>query len=450
MTVSLAVVGTVMQTPAPDAFEQLVDVVVAVDPDGFIMKIEPQSTDAGMVLMDVAGTLVELSDTEVLLPGLVDLHIHAPQWPQLGTCLDIPLEQWLFEYTFPLEARYADPAFAAMVWPDLVASQLRNGTTTAVYFVTNDQGATLALAAECLKQGQRAFIGRVAMDHPTGTPPWYRDEHAFAALDSTARSIESIRALDAGRDLVRPMVTPRFTPACTDDLLAGLGELAVDMAVAVQTHCSESDWAHAEAIRRFWVTDTAALDMFGLLRPGSILAHANHITDADADLIVRRGVGVAHCPLSNAYFADGVFPTRRMLDRGVRVGLGTDVAGGASAGVLGQCQQAVTMSRMLEAGVDVSRPTTERGVPDSRIDIVTAFWMATLGGAAALDLPVGLLEVGRRFDAFVVDTSPSASGMHIWSDLYGPEQTFEKIVRLAGPSQITSTWVNGRRATPAT
>jgi guanine deaminase len=449
MTVALAVAGSVMQTPERDTFEHLVDVVVGVDPDGVIMKIEAQSTDAGQILMDVAATVVHLAEDEVLLPGLVDLHIHAPQWPQLGTCLDIPLEQWLFEYTFPLEARYADPAFAAQVWPDLVGSLLRHGTTTAVYFATNDLGATVALAAECLRQGQRAFVGRVAMDHPTGTPPWYRDEHAFAGIDASARSIEAIRALDSGRDLVRPIITPRFTHACTDDLLAGLGELAADTNASVQTHCSESDWAHADALGRFWITDTSALDMFGLLRPGSILAHANHITDADADLIKRRGVGVAHCPLSNAYFADGVFATRRLLDRGVRVGLGTDVAGGASPGLLGQCQHAVTMSRMLEAGVDVTRASGERGVPDSRIDITTAFWMATVGGAAALGLPVGLIEVGRRFDAFVVGTAgrSQVSDLRVWPELDGPAAVFEKIVRLAGPTDITSTWVNGHRAT---
>jgi len=449
MTLSLAVAGSVMQTPTRDSFEHLDNVVVAVDSDGVIVAIEPHATQAGEVLLDSAATAVELSAGEVLLPGLIDLHIHAPQWPQLGTCLDIPLEQWLFEYTFPLEARYADPAFAARVWPDLVRSQLQHGTTTAVYFVTNDEAATVALASECLRQGQRAFVGRVAMDHPTGTPPWYRDQHAFAGIDSSLRSIETIRALDAGRDLVRPMITPRFTPACTDDLLAGLGELAVDTGVAVQTHCSESDWAHAEALGRFWITDTAALDMFGLLRPGSILAHSNHVTDADVELILRRDVGIAHCPLSNAYFADGVFPTRRMLDRGVRVGLGTDVAGGASGGVLGQCQHAVTMSRMLEAGVDVTRPTGERGVADSRIDIVTAFWMATVGGAEALGLPVGILEIGRRFDAFSVDTTMQPgrhNDIRVWPELHGPQAVFEKIVRLAGPSDITHTWVNGLSA----
>ncbi len=437
----LAVLGSVMQTPTHDRVQRLDDVAIAVDEYGMIEAIEPTASAAGQAMVESAAQVARIADGKVLLPGLVDLHIHAPQWPQLGTCLDLPLEQWLLEYTFPLEARYADPAYAAAVWPRLVTSLLRQGTTTAVYFATNDEAATVSLAAECVWRGQRAFVGRVAMDHPDGTPEWYRDENAFAGIEATARTIQAIRSLDGGRDLVRPLITPRFTPACTDDLLGGLGELAEESEVAVQTHCSESDWAHGYALDRFGTTDTVALDRFELLRPGSILAHSTHITDADAALIMERRVGVAHCPLSNAYFADGVFPARRWLDRGLRVGLGTDVAGGASPSLLAQCQHAVTMSRLLESGVDVGRPTAERGVADSRIDIVTAFWMATVGGAAALGIPVGLLEVGRRFDAIVVDTARLAGD--------GTEVGFEQIVRLATAADITETWVNGRRVTAA-
>jgi hypothetical protein len=133
----------------------------------------------------------------VLLPGVIDLHVHAPQWPQLGTGLDLPLEEWLFAHTFPLEARYSDPAFAAAVWPDLVGTLLRHGTTTAVYFATNDRAATTALAHEAVRQGQRAYVGRVAMDHPEGTPEWYRDASPAAGVAESALSIEEIRAADA-------------------------------------------------------------------------------------------------------------------------------------------------------------------------------------------------------------------------------------------------------------
>ena len=133
---------------------------------------------------------------------------------------------------------------------------------------------------------------------------------------ASARSIDEITAIDAGRGLVRPIITPRFTPACTDDLLRGLGELAAATGVPVQTHCSESDWEHGHALERFGTTDTSALDAFGLLRPGTVLAHANHVTDDDAMLIGHRGAGIAHCPLSNAYFANAVLPVRHLVDRG--------------------------------------------------------------------------------------------------------------------------------------
>ena len=438
----LAVLGSVLQTPTRDRVERLDDVAIAVDVDGVIEAIEPATSEAGLAMVESAGQVARIPEGMVLLPGLVDLHIHAPQWPQLGTCLDAPLERWLFEHTFPLEARYADPAVAAVVWPQLVTSLLRHGTTTAVYFATNDEAATISLAAECVWRGQRAFVGRVAMDHPDGTPEWYRDANALAGIEATERTINAIRALDAGRDLVRPMITPRFTPACTDDLLGGLGELASEMEVVVQTHCSESNWTHRHALDRFGTSDALALDRFELLRKGSILAHSNHISAVDADLIAERMVGVAHCPLSNAYFADGVFPARRWLQLGVRVGLGTDVAGGASPSLLAQCQHAVTMSRLLESGVDVSRPADERGVPGSRIDIVTAFWMATLGGAEALGLSIGLIAKGRKFDAIVVDAS------HLWRDDHDDDEVaLERIVRLATPADIAETWVNGRRVT---
>jgi guanine deaminase len=440
----LAIVGDVMQAPAADRFEHLRDVVVAVDLDGWITGVEPRSSVDGARLIADAGEIVELGSTSVLVPGLVDLHVHAPQWPQLGTCLDLPLEQWLETCTYPLEARYGDATVCGTVWPSLVSSLLGHGTTTAVYFATNDRSATAALAAVCADRGQRAFVGRVAMDHPDGAPDWYRDPSAAGGVEESARSIAEIREIDGGRDLVRPMITPRFTPSCTDELLAGLGELAERESVAVQTHCSESDWAHRYSLDRFGTTDTTALDRFGLLRPGSVVAHANHITAGDADLLAIRRTGIGHCPLSNAYFADGVLPVRRLLDQGVGIGLGSDLAGGAAPGLLSQCGHAVTMSRVLEAGVDVRRSPGERGVPDSRIDVVTAFWMATLGGAGVLGLPVGLIEPGRRFDALAVDTERTPLTSWELAGLDRPELVFEKVVRLAGPEHINAVWVDGR------
>ena len=145
-----------------------------------------------------------------------------PNGPSSAPGLDLPLERWLFDYTFPLEARYADAGFAATVWDDLVPSLLAMGTTTAVYFSSNHLEATTALARACARHGQRALVGRVAMDHPTGTPEWYRDATASAGVEASAASIEAVTAVGSPR--VEPIITPRFTPACTDALLEGLGE----------------------------------------------------------------------------------------------------------------------------------------------------------------------------------------------------------------------------------
>lgn len=445
---STAIVATVMQTPTSDRLEVIDAAVVAVDDRGVITAVEPEGSEAGQRALGAAERVERLGDRTVLLPGLIDLHVHAPQWPQLGTCLDMPLERWLFEHTFPLEARYANPVFAGAVWPDLVGTLLRHGTTTAVYFGTNDTAATTALAAEAVRQGQRAFVGRVAMDHPEGTPEWYRDPSAAAGLEQSVRSIEEIRALDDGSGRVQPIITPRFVPACTDELLGGLGDLAASTGVLVQTHCSESDWEHGYALDRYGVTDSAALDRFGLLREGTVLAHGDHVTDDDAALIRGRRSGIAHCPLSNAYFANAVLPVRRLLDGGVPVGLGTDVAGGARAGVLQQCHDAVTMSRLLADGVDARLPAGQRGVAGSAIDTITAFWLATVGGAAVLGIPAGLLAPGRRFDAVAVDLGdPARAGsgsLRVWPEVDDAARTFEKVVRLAGPSDITHVWVDGR------
>ena len=443
MSPRLVVVGTVLQAPTPDALEVLADVAVVVDPDGRISAIHPAGSPEAVAACAAAAEVVRLGPAERLLPGLVDLHVHAPQWPQLGTGLDLPLERWLFEYTFPLEARYADAAFAAAVWERMVPCLLTHGTTTAVYFSSIHEDATALLAETCLRHGQRAYVGRVAMDHPEGTPEWYRDADPVAGVAASARSVEHIRSLGSG--LVQPIVTPRFVPACTDELLTGLGELAATTGVLVQTHCSESDWEHGYVLDRCGRRDAEALADFGLLRPGTVLAHGNHLDDGDFGLIAGREAGVAHCPLSNGYFANAVFPARRALDRGVRVGLGTDVAGGSHPGLLPQCVDAVTASRMLEDGVDNGLPAAERGVPGSRIDTVTAFHLATAGGASVLGADVGVLAPGRWFDAFVVRLDRPGSPLRVWDDIDADEvRILEKIVRLATPADIPTVWVAGR------
>lgn len=282
--------ATVLQTPAPDRLVVLEDQYIELDDAGSIVVMRPaQSGDTADVALGVDG---------VLMPGLIDTHVHAPQWPQLGTGLDLPLERWLFDYTFPLEARFADAAFARAVWDQMVPALLRLGTTTAVYYSSNDVAATTSLAEACLQHGQRAFVGRVAMDHPLGTPDYYRDADPIQSVQASATSIEQIRALAgvAPTALVKPIVTPRFIPACTDAALEGLAELARSAGVLVQTHCSESNWQHGYVLERHGCTDTQALERLGLLQDHTVLAHATHLNDADRSILASSGAGVAHCP----------------------------------------------------------------------------------------------------------------------------------------------------------
>ncbi len=424
-----------MQTPTQDRLDAR-RVVLTVD-SGEITAVDHDPANAASVDH-------ELPSSHVLIPGLIDLHIHAPQWPQLGTGYDLPLEQWLFEYTFPLEASFADVDHARAVWASMVPSLLAHGTTTAVYYSSIHVEATTALAEACIDHGQRAWIGRVAMDHPEGTPPTYRDPDSATAIARTRESIRQLQALDDPHSLVTPTITPRFIPACTDETLAAMGALAAETGLPVQTHCSEDDWEHGHVLDRYGETDTTALRRFGLLDTGAILAHCGHLTNDDLAVLATLPGGIAHCPLSNVYFGNAVFPAAQALAAGVRVGLGTDIAGGPSPSLLAQIPASVNSARMLEEGVDPARPSGERGRADARIDTLTAFWMATAGGASVLDAPLGLLEPGRRFDAVAIDlrdAAPTFDHLPAEPDLV----RFERLARLATHADIRTVWVDGRR-----
>jgi guanine deaminase len=427
--------GAALHTPARDRLEYWPDAVIDIDDAGRIAAIHDATTADTDALRLGPGT--------ILLPGLVDLHIHAPQWPQLGTALDLPLERWLHEYTFPLEARYADPEYAARVYDQMVPALLARGTTTAVYFASTHLAATTILAETCLRHGQRALVGRVAMDHPGQCPAYYRDASPGSAIADSRASIAAIRALPGNGGLVLPIVTPRFIPACTDDLLRGLGSLAAETGCHIQTHASESDWEHGHVLDRCGCSDTGALAGFGLLTRRTVLAHGNFLGAGDLALIGGAGAGIAHCPLSNAYFANAAFPLRAALDKRVRVGLGTDIAGGANPSLLESARMAITASRMLEAGVDPAIAPAGRGRSGARIGAVEAFWLATAGGAEVLDLPVGALRPGLHFDAMLIDRNGPGGGF-LPQPGDPPERLLERIVHTAGPADIARVWVGGR------
>jgi guanine deaminase len=442
-----AFLGTFLHAPQRGQLECLQDALIVVATDGAITAVHPRGSplaDSEAARLAAADALVTLGRKQYVLPGMVDLHVHAPQWPQLGKALDLPLEEWLQQFTFPLESRCSDTAYAQQVYESLVANLLANGTTTAMYFASIHLAATKALADICLRYPQRALIGRVAMDNPDQCPDFYRDASAQTAERETREFIDYVGSLPGNRGLIYPVITPRFIPSCTDDLLGRLGQLARETGCHVQTHCSESDWQHQYVLERYGRTDAATLDGFGLLSRRTVLAHGNFVDDADSKLIVERGAGVAHCPLSNVYFSDAVFPLRRMLDAGMHVGLGTDIAGGASASLLENARHAVINSRLLEAGVDARQSRAERRRPDSRIDALTAFWVATAGGGIALDLPVGLFAPGYQFDACVIDATAAHSNLRV-ADEDVPETVLQKIIYEATRANIAQVWVASRQ-----
>ncbi|MGC1456657.1 MAG: guanine deaminase [Steroidobacteraceae bacterium] len=439
--------GTFLHAPERGRLVCLKDALMVVAADGAISAVHGAGSAAASAEAErlaTAGNLVTLGPRHWVLPGMVDLHVHAPQWPQLGEALDLPLQDWLQKFTFPLESRYADTAFAIQVYESLVANLLANGTTTAMYFATLHLPATRALADICLRHSQRALIGRVTMDNPDQCPDFYRDPSAEVALRETREFISYVQALPGGQGLIHPVITPRFIPACTDALLGSLGRLARETGCHVQTHCSESDWQHHYVRERFGRTDTAALDSFGLLSRRTVLAHGNFVDDADAAVIRERGTGIAHCPLSNVYFSDAVFPLRRMLDAGVHVGLGTDIAGGASPSVLENARHAIISARQLESGVDARLARSERRQPGARIDALTAFWLATTGGGIALDLPVGVFAPGYQFDACVLDVAAPGSNLRLGDD-ERPDTVLQKLIYGASRANISQVWVANRR-----
>ena len=444
-----AFLGTALHTPRRGLLECLADTLIECDADGRIAAIlGPASPDrsAAIARHAAAGTLVVQAAGEYLLPGLIDLHVHAPQWPQLGLALDLPLEDWLQKFTFPLEARYFDSSFAAGVYESLVGALLANGTTTALYYGTVHLPATMRLADICHARGQRALVGRVAMDNPAECPDFYRDASAASGAADTRTFIDYVHAMPGnGARLVRPVITPRFIPSCTDALLVALGDLARETGCHVQTHCSESDWEHRYVQERCGVTDTEALERFGLLTRHTVLAHGTFIGDRDLDSIAANGAAIAHCPLSNVYFSDAIFPLRHALERGVHVGLGTDIAGGASPSVLDNARHAVIASRRLEAGADPALVRERRGRSHSRIDALTAFWLATAGGGIALDLPIGTFQVGYAFDALSIDVNAANGNLRVSRD-DTPENILQKIVYHATRANIRDVWVQGRLA----
>lgn len=441
--------GTAFSGISPKEIRILRDYLFCVNTDGMIEKIVAPEDSEYQPLLEAyqdKSNFHRLAEGQYFLPGFIDLHVHAPQWAQSGTALDIPLYDWLNTYTFPLESKFSDLDFAREVYEDVVDTLIANGTTTALYFATVHKEASLLLAEICVEKGQRGLVGKVVMDDPEQNPDIYRDPDTRTALADTEEFILAVKALaKSAKQGVYPVVTPRFIPSCTDEALQGLGELAAKYDTHVQSHCSESDWAHGYVRDRFQKNDAFALHDFGLLRDKSVMAHCNFLSDDDAQLFADTGTAIAHCPISNAYFANSVIPVAHFHEKGVEIGLGSDISGGFSPSLFDNIRQAVISSRMLEDGVNAALPAQDRGVPNSRLTIHEAFYLATAGGGESLSLPIGRIQENYAWDVQVIDTKLPSAKLPIFNESEALDDVFQKIMYLARPEHIREVWVQGEK-----
>ncbi|KAL4976050.1 hypothetical protein BDW66DRAFT_159982 [Aspergillus desertorum] len=406
---------------------------------------------------------------EFFFPGFIDTHIHAPQYPNSGLFGSSTLLDWLETYTFPLESSMSDLSKAHIAYNAVISRTLANGTTCASYYATIHVPATNLLASLCHSRGQRALIGRVCMDNPDFCPEYYRDESTEASIQHTTETIAHIHSLsDSGNEserLVKPILTPRFAPSCSTSALASLGQLAASYTppLHIQTHISENP-NEVELVRSLFPAHpsyAAVYDAYSLLTPRTILAHAVHLTSPEKELIASRNAKISHCPASNSALGSGLAYVRDLLDKGITVGLGTDVSGGYSPSILEAVRQACLVSRLLRYSTGSTPSLSERTQIEKEgrevLSVEEALYLATRGGAAVIDMPneLGGFEKGMFWDVQLIrlgstvqemTQTGSGSGSSSVVDIFGWESWTEKVhkwVWTGNDRNVRRVWVKG-------
>ena len=417
--------------------------VLVVDNAGVIIQFEHASSLVTVVMQKTRG-YVKLGPHEFLTPGFIDLHIHAPQYAFTGTATDRPLmghDGWLETYTFPAERSLQDDlSIARRVYEGVVRKSLSFGTTTACYFATLHLEPCKILADVAFALGQRALVGKVCMDR--NSPANYV-QSTQQNVDETIELIKYIRNRAGTREngsllpRLLPIITPRFIPTCTPELLKALGGVAAEYDCHIQSHISESvdQVEFTRVLEGSDRSDAEIFDSHALLSNKCVMAHGVHLSDSDLDLMRTRGSAVAHCPLSNFFFAGSTLPCRKLMERRNKVGLGTDVAGGYSSSMISSARMAVVASHAhQQSTADVSS-----------LDYRHAFYLATMGGAEALGLAdtIGTFAVGMELDALILTVANNI-------DVFPTDtiaDVFQKIMNLGDDRNVKRVFVQGQETT---
>ena len=329
---------------------------------------------------------------KLIIPGMVDLHVHAPQYAFRGLGMDLELLDWLQTYTFPEEAKYTDEEYARKAYGVFVSNLRNSATTRAAVFATVHRDATITLMDMLESSGIVSYVGKINMDRDA--PDNLKEPSAEASAYDTFGWINAI----SGRyKNTMPILTPRFLPSCSDYLLNELHEIQMTYDLPVQSHLSENP-GEVELVHRLFPKAGfygAGYEHYGLFGGDvkTIMAHCIYSTWAEIDLIKKNGVYVAHCPASNMNLASGIAPIRKYVDMGINVGLGSDVAGGESESIFRAISDSVQVSKLYWRLVDnMCKPLT----------FEEAFYLATLGGGSFFG-KVGSFAQGYEFDAIVID-----------------------------------------------
>ena len=347
---------------------------------------------------EYAGLPVYDYGDSLIFPGMVDMHVHAPQYAFRGTSMDLELMDWLNRYTFPEEEKYENLEYAEKAYSLFVSALKKGATTRACIFATRHRYATELLMKLMEESGLVSYVGKVNMDR--GASEKLTEKSADMSAYETFGWINAVK--DKFEN-TKPILTPRFIPCCTDKLMEELREIQMAYGIPVQSHLSESK-GEIEFVKflrpdnAFYGDSYNEYDLFGKnddidTDVKTVMAHCVWSTDEEVELMRENGVFVAHCPASNMNLTSGIAPIRKYLHLGLNVGLGSDIAGGHSESIFRAITDTIQVSKMYFRMVNESyKPLV----------FSEAFYLATKGGGKFFG-KVGSFEDGYEFDAIVMN-----------------------------------------------